>query len=309
MTMLSSVAERLYWTARYLERAEATAHLVNAYTKFVFDIPEGFKPGWGNLIHIVDGQQAFEQRFAKYTERNVIKFLIADLRSPGSIRYSVRAARENVRTTRDCLPESYWELVNELNLYVRDHAASSVARRNRFEFLDTVVARMQQLRGLIHSSMTRDQAYRFMRLGSLVECADMTSRVVDVAAETSLQLEADNHAAVEWLWVNLLRSLSALGAYRREAGPVTDTKEILDFIFRSKTFAKSLHFCLNSIDEEVEGLSEPRYVWHTVRKARSTILKFPTAKSTPDGLHQCIDDFQFQLIKLNEEIYRTWFLR
>lgn len=309
MTMLSSVAERLYWNARYLERAEATARLANAYTKFVLDVPEGIEPGWDSLIKIIDGNKRFEQRYTRYTERNVLKFLISDTDNPGSVRYAIRAARENVRTTRDCLPETYWELVNELHLYVAEHAASSIARRSRFEFLDTIAARMQQLSGLVHSSMTRDEAYRFMRLGTLIECADMTSRVVDVAATATMQMPKDNTGAVNWLWVNLLRSLSALSAYRREAGPATETSDIIDFIFKSRSFARSLHFCLNSIDEEIQGLREPRHVWHLVRRARSGIIAFDTDGFTRQDLHGCIDEFQLQLIKLNDEIYKSWFLK
>lgn len=309
MTMLSSVAERLYWTARYLERAESTARLVNAYTQFVLDIPVGFKPGWGSLIRTIDAGDDFEKRYTKYTERNVIKFLIADADNSGSVRYSIRAARENVRTTRDCLPESWWELVNELHLYVGDHAATSVARRNRFAFLEQVAARMQQLRGIMHSSMTRDQAYRFMRIGSLIECADMTSRVVDVAAETTLRIAREDAAAEESLWANLLRSLSALSAFRREAGPVPESSEIIEFVFKSKSFARSLHFCLNSVEEEAQGLSNPGRVWHIVRKTRSSILAFDPENSTLEELQSCIDDFQLRLIELNNVIYETWFLR
>lgn len=307
MTMLSSVAERLYWNARYLERAESTARLINAYTKFVLDVPEGIEPGWDSLIRIIDGNDAFEKRYQNYTERNVLKFLVADEKNPGSVRYSIRAARENVRTTRDCLPESYWELVNELHLYTNANAASSVARRHRFEFLDKIAARMQQLTGLIHSSMTRDKAYRFMRLGALIECADMTSRVVDVAATTTMEIPEDNGGAVNWLWANLLRSLSALSAYRREAGPATETSDIIDFIFKSRSFARSLHFCLNSIDEEVQDLSEPGPVWHVVRKARSDIIAFDTDAFTLQDLHECIDEFQLRLASLNDEIYKSWF--
>ncbi len=309
MTMLSSVAERLYWTARYLERAESTARLVNSYTRFVFDIPVGFEPGWESLIQIVDGEKTFGQRYTKYTERNIVKFLVADADSPGSVCHSIRAARENVRTTRDCLPESWWELVNELHLFASDNAAGSVARRNRARFLEEIAARMQQLRGIVHSSMSRDQAYRFMRIGSLIECADMTSRVVDVAAATTMQLEARNAAPVEWLWANMLRSLSAWSAFRRETGPVTETSEIISFIFKSKSFARSLHFCLNSIEEETEGLGNPGAVWHLVRKTRSAILGFNPENSTLQELRERIDDFQLQLIRLNDEIYHTWFLR
>ena len=309
MTMLSSVAERLYWTARYFERAESTARLVNAYSQFILDIPIGFESGWRGLIRIIDGNGAFEERYRKYTERNVVKFLVADLENAGSVRYSIRTARENVRTTRDALPEAYWELVNELHLYVAEFAGNSIARRHRFEFLDTTAAKMQQITGLVHSSMTRDEAWHFLRLGGLIECADMTSRVVDVAATTTLELDEDNAWAMNWLWVNLLRSLTALSAYRREAGPATETSDIIDFILKSKSFARSLHFCLNSIDEEVEGLSNPEHVWHLVRRTQIPILAFDTEAFTLKDLHDCIDNFQRHLIDLDNEIHRSWFHR
>ncbi len=305
--MLSSVAERLYWTSRYLERAEVTARLVNAYAHFILDIPRGFEPGWQSLIEIIDGNEAFDKRFTKYSERNVMDFLIADERGPGSVRFSINSARQNVRTTRDSLPESFWELVNELNIYVRESAAESLTRRNRYEFLETITAKMQQLTGVVDSGMTRDHAYRFMRLGTLLERADMTSRVLDVAVATALGAHEDEVAAASWLWVNLLRSLSALSAYRREVGPLIDAGDIVEFIFKSKSFPRSVHYCLNSIDEVAQGLSNPGSVWYRARKARSSILDFQTEDVTLDALHSCIDELQLQLMQLHNEIYETWF--
>lgn len=305
--MLSSVAERLYWTSRYLERAEVTARLVNAYGHFILDIPRGFEPGWQSLIRIIDGNEAFERRFKKYSERNVMDFLIADEQGPGSVRSSINSARQNVRTTRDSLPESFWELVNELNIYVRENAADSLTRRNRYDFLETVTAKMQQLTGVIDSSMTRDHAYRFMRLGTLLERADMTSRVLDVAVETTLGTNEEEVAAASWLWVNLLRSLSALSAYRREVGPLIDGGDIVEFIFKSKSFPRSVHYCLNSIDEVAQGLSNPKAVWYRARRARSPVLAFPTDEVSLDALHTCIDDLQLGLMELHNEIQGTWF--
>ena len=309
MSMLSSVAERLYWTARYLERAESTARLANAYSQFILDIPVGLEPGWDSLVRTINGNAAFENRYKRYTERNVLKFLVADADSMASVRYSINAARQNVRTTRDCLPESYWELVNELNIYVREHATASVTRRDRFEFLDTIAARTQQLTGLIQSNMTRDHAYRFIRLGRMVECADMTSRFVDVATATTIRLAEEDAAAASWLWVNLLGSLSAQSAYRREVGPVVDAADIIDFIFKSKSFPRSIHYCLNSIDEEVQSLVNPKHVWFRARQARSKLLAFDTGNLSLRDLHDRIDELQVQLIKLDDEIRMTWFSR
>ena len=105
MTMLSRVADRLFWMARYLERAEDTSRLVHAYSHLVMDIPKGSEPGWGILVNILDAQPTYEEHYRVYNEHNVLKFLIADLDNVGGIYHAIRAARENVRTTRDVLPE------------------------------------------------------------------------------------------------------------------------------------------------------------------------------------------------------------
>ncbi|MEX2365891.1 MAG: alpha-E domain-containing protein, partial [Pseudohongiellaceae bacterium] len=222
--MLSSVAERLYWMARYLERVEDTARLTYAYTRFILDTPRGSEPGWRSLIDIIDGHQSFERRYKNYNERNVCKFLIADLDNISSIRHSVRAARENVRTTRDALPEECWELVNELYIYVNSNAEKVKARQSRLDFLDRILAISAQINGVISSSLSHNHAYRFMRMGRNLERADMTSRVVDVAVMTAMDGKLGDEAST-WIWGHLLKSLSAVTAYRREVGPLVDAND------------------------------------------------------------------------------------
>ena len=136
MTMLSRVAERLYWMARYLERAEDTARLTQSYSHLIMDMPAGATPGWDILVHILDAGPVFSENHRAFNEQNVLKFLIADLDNAGSIRHCIKAARENVRTTRDVLPEEVWEQVNELYLFSEEQAPKSVGRRNRHRFLD-----------------------------------------------------------------------------------------------------------------------------------------------------------------------------
>ena len=125
MTMLSRVAERLYWMARYLERAEDTARLTQAYSHLIMDIPAGSEPGWEILVRILDAQPIFGESHRVCNEQNVLRFLIADEENPGSVHFCIRAARENVRTTRDVLPEEVWEHVNELYLFSTENAARS----------------------------------------------------------------------------------------------------------------------------------------------------------------------------------------
>ena len=202
MSMLSRVAERLYWMARYLERTEMTARLCHAYSQLILDIPKGSYLSWESLIDIVDAEQAFSKRYQLRNERNILKFLIADSDNGSSIRDSVSAARENVRTTRDVLPEELWELANELYLFVDESAEKSLIRKNRFDFLDEVINRCQQINGLIESATSRDHAYTFLKMGRLIERADMTSRTIDTALSIISNHESEEHPDFTLIWAD-----------------------------------------------------------------------------------------------------------
>ena len=307
MTMLSSVAERLYWMSRYLERAEDTARLVGAYNHLIMDIPRGSEPAWDIMIRILDAERAFEDRYRVVSEQNVIRLLIADTTAPCSIPFAIASARENVRTTRDVLPEEAWELVNELHLYVGEAAKSSVGRRNRHPFLAEVIARCQMINGLLLSTLSRDHAYRFIKLGRLLECADMGTRVVDVGAGDILD-RAGSHAAIEpLLWSVLLQALSASSAYRREVGPIVEANDVVNFVFTQGNFPRSVKFCVAGIREELTPLSNHEPALRVINRIRRRLKGLSVEEITREELHIFIDDFQLQLNALHQSIADTWF--
>jgi len=307
MTMLSSVAERLYWMSRYLERAEDTARLVSAYNHLIMDIPRGAEPGWDIMVRILDAEPIFDDRFRVANEQNVLKLLIADPDAPCSIPYSVRAARENVRTTRDVLPEEAWELVNELHLFTRDAAEKSAGRRNRHAFLAEVISRCQMINGLLLSTLSRDHAYRFIKLGHLLERADMTTRVVDVGAGDILDREGAFEAIDPLLWGALLQALSAMSAYRREVGPIVEKNAAVDFVFMQPTFPRSVRFCIRGIREELGPLKNNKAALRVVERIRRRLRRFEAEAMTRPELHAFIDDFQLQVNALHQAFHDTWF--
>ena len=186
----------------------------------------------------MDAQPHFEKRFRSVNEQNVLKLLVADATAPCSIPYAVKMIRENVRTTRDVLPEEIWELVNELSLFAQDNASNSVGRRNRHAVLAEVISRCQTINGLLLSSLTRDHTHSFTKLGRLLECADMATRMIDVGAgdigERSERFSTVSTGA-------LLQGLSAGSAYRREVGPIVDRPAVVDFVFGAG-FPRSVKF-------------------------------------------------------------------
>lgn len=307
MSMLSRVAERLYWTARYMERVEDTARLVAAYHHLIMDIPRGSEPGWDVLIRILDADPEFYGRFRVANEQNVLRFLIAEAEVTCSIPFAISAARENVRTTRDVLPEEGWEQVNELHLYCREMAEKSVGRRNRQTFLDEIVGRCQRLNGLLLTSLPRDHAAGFLKLGQLLERSDMTTRIIDVGAKDILDREGAFAAIDPLLWSNLLQALSALGAYRRKVGPMLESNPVVEFMFKEPTLPRSVCYCLKGLREGLKPLRKNAEAVRLVERSSRKLSRFDPEKMTREQLHQFIDQFQGQLIDINDAITRAWF--
>ncbi len=306
--MLSRVAERLYWMARYLERAEDTARLVRAYSHLMFDIPRSVGADWSVLVEILDAEDAFQQRYKNPTERNTVKFLLVDGDSPSSISHSIAWARENVRTTRDVLPGPTWELMNELGLLVEDRAMYAVKREHRFEFLESLIAKIQQLNGLIASTVLRDHSLWFLQLGQMIERADMTSRVIDVGDAVIIERGREQLTEIPTLWANLLTSLSATSAYRRKIGPTLEANQVFDFILSDAQFPRSMLYCFNQIEEMVGHLRGPAGLMRLTRASATKLVRFEAEEFDLPQLHQFILDLQEDIAEINDAIVDTWFV-
>ncbi|GAB3275257.1 alpha-E domain-containing protein [Parahaliea aestuarii] len=307
MTMLSRVAERLYWKARYLERAEDIARLVGSYHLLIMDIPRGAELGWDVLLRILDAEPQFYSRYRTASEQNIVKFLVSDTDNPGSVVSSVRSARENVRTTREVLPEETWEQVNELHLFVKEAADRSIGRRNRQAFLDEVVSRCQMINGMLQTTLSRDHAYRFTRLGHLIERCDMTTRVVDVGVMELLERDSRFAAIDPLVWSSLLQSLSALGAYRRTVGPLLDGTSVAEFVLKQGDHPRSVLYCLRGMRDAVKALSNNDDVMRHIERMRRKLGRLRAEQLEPTEFHRYIDDFQLLINQLHVLIGDTWF--
>lgn len=176
--MLSRVAERVYWQARYLERAENTARLLNVFSTLLLDLPPRTKLGWHSLVEITGTDEEFDGRYKQALERNVVRFLLCDSNGH-SILDMLALTRENARTTREIMPMEAFEKINDLYFFAKENVAKGIARGARHELLEEIISGCQQISGLMAGSMSRGEAYSFVRLGRSLERADMTTRIVD----------------------------------------------------------------------------------------------------------------------------------
>jgi uncharacterized alpha-E superfamily protein len=215
--------------------------------------------------------------------------------------------RENVRTTRDVLPEETWELVNELSLFAQESAPNSVGRRNRHAFLAEVISRCQTINGLLLSSLSRDHAHSFTKLGRLLECADMATRMIDVGAG-DIGERAEQFSTLDpLLWGALLQGLSAGSAYRREVGPIVDRQAVVNFVFLAPGFPRSVKFCVREIRNELGKLSGSEEALKVVSRLSRRLNRLNKQEMTQAELHPFIDEFQVQLNNLHVAIQDTWF--
>jgi len=305
--MLSRVAERVYWMARYLERAENTARLVNAYTTQVMDLPRGVEPGWKHLVDIVGAGASFDARYARYDERSTITFLVADADYPGSIMSSLALARENVRTTRDILPTEAWTHTNELYLHAKTSVEQAVGRKHRFDCLTDVVFRCQQIAGLLAGTMSHDAAYEFVCIGRNLERADMTTRIVDGAVFMLMPRKAEPAAYDSILWVNVLKSLSAYQMYRQHVRNRVVADEVVHFLLQDHRFPRSVRHAIADSAASLATLPRNGPALHSLGRVQARLDVVDVRAMELDALHRLIDELQADLAGVHDQIRATWF--
>lgn len=308
--MLSKVAERVYWAARYLERVESTARMLSIYDTLLFDLPRQVNLGWYNLIVINSLEQDFNERYSVQDERNVVKFLVGDDTNPSSIVTSLKAIRENIRTTRDVIPADTWELVNELSQYVQDHLQQGINRRDRHEFLGNVISACQQIIGLWQVNMPRDSAWEMLKLGQNLERADMTTRNLDAATAAIMQIEDDDFAvnSQQIIWGNVLRSLSADQPYRRAMRSSVKAPLVCSFLLTDPRFPRSVEYCLNDMIQGVKALPRAEKIIADIRKLHKTVIDRAEDSAPGPEMREALNDLQISLQYLHFSISRTWFL-
>ena len=306
--MLSKVAERMYWFARYLERVENTARMVGVYDSLLFDLPKTVNISWYNLVMINSADAAFSERYKVKDERNVVKFLLADLTNGNSLMVSLKAVRENVRTSRDVLPEEVWELTNELYIYVKENIQNGINRKNRREFLDHIIKGCQQINGLLGDNMSKDAGWQFINLGRNLERADMTSRILDSGSAALISALADNQEldATQVIWGHVLRSSSAAMNYRRTVRSVVNGPDVANFLLNDPQFPRSVAFCINKMDSSKKALPKAEFEALDVIKSKLDVI-YDDDSQLGASFRDLINELQVSLADLHFEFSKAWF--
>ena len=313
--MLSRVAYRLYWLARYIERAENTARIINVNSNLLFDLPRGTRISWKTLVEIFGAEALYSSRHSHFDERSIMRFLIIDDAYPSSIINCLSMARENARTTKEILPTEAWEKINELYLVAKEDLNSGLARKNRYDLLQKIIFGCQLSVGILAGTMSNNAAYDVMRVGRNLERADMGTRIIDIGSANFFPHLLDNQeesTAVEFfqsiLWMNILVSLSAYQMYRQHVRNRVDGLEVVRYLLKDNDFPRATMHCLSQIQECVEKLPEGLKIATDIEKTKRKINTANIKKLIDNGLNEYIDALQVEFNRLNDKIEHKWLI-
>lgn len=307
--MLSRAAERVYWLGRYLERAENTARIVQQYSQLLLDLPIESGTDWHELIRIFGAADDMEEAPTGTGEAAIINYLLAQASSPSSLIYCLQMARENLRNTRDLLPTEAWENVNELYQYARDQLPAAAKGEDRFEVLSQCIARCQQINGALITTMSHHSPLQFLRLGQNLERADMTTRVIDVAANYLTHSESLGKRYRSTLWTNVLKSVSGFQMYRQYVQITVSGPSVIRFLTNDPAFPRTIRRCIDVAASSADKLPINHVVLACLAEVPAELDAIDVESLDAAGVSQLMDTLQKDLARAHTEVANTWFLR
>lgn len=249
--MLSRTADHLYWMARYTERAENTARMLDVavQTSMLPQSAQDTEQAWRAILGISELQDAFDARYAVLDERSVIAFMVGDPANPSSIVSCLTAARENARAVRGVLTTEVWETQNATWIELRDRLRQGLDGVDPGEFFDWVKHRCHLARGVTLGTMLDDEALVFIRLGTFLERADNTARLLDVKYhEAGAAATHDVLTQREfYYWAALLRSVAGFEIYRKVYRDSVTPSRVAELLMLRADMPRSLLACMEQV--------------------------------------------------------------
>jgi len=252
--MLSRTADHLYWMNRYTERAENTARMlnVNYETSLLPQSAAVAQVGWQGLLSISELLPSYTALYGEVTAKGVMEFMVRDEDNPSSIISCLRAARENARAVRGTLTTEVWETQNQTWLEVNRMLKSGEFERDPGQFFEWVKFRSHLSRGVAVGTMLMDESLHFMRLGTFLERADNTARLVDVKFHAAQRDFFGNGKQKDqeydfYHWSAILRSVSGFEIYRKVYRDVIRPERVAELLILRPDMPRSLHASMNEV--------------------------------------------------------------
>jgi uncharacterized alpha-E superfamily protein len=315
--MLSRTADHLFWMSRYTERAENTARIldVNYQTSLLPQSAGVDQVGWEGLLRISELMQSYQHQHGKVSAKEVLHFMVRDETNPSSIVSCLKAARENARAVRGVLTTELWETQNQTWLELQRLLKGKSFDKDPSEFFEWVKFRSHLSRGVAIGTMLQDEAFHFYRMGTFLERADNTARLIDVKFQA---VESDFFGAASqadqeldfYHWSAILRSVSAFEVYRKVYRAVITPERVAELLILRPDMPRSLLACMNEVVNNLKAVSNDtsadteRYAG----KLRAELQFGRIDEIVANGLHAFLTQFLDRVNMLGARISRNFLM-
>jgi uncharacterized alpha-E superfamily protein len=312
--MLSRTADSLFWLSRYLERADNTARIIDAANRLA-TMPisyAGESNEWESALSAAGVLYAFNQNYGEASRDAVIDFLAFSSQNPSSIKSCLETARNNARAVRTALTSEMWEAMNAGWLEIKRYDGARMDRPKLNEFLSRVKEACLRFDGAAYRTMLRNDVYYFSRIGVYLERADCTARILDVKYHLLLPAEAKVGGGLDYFqWSSILRSVSALTAYRWVYRESLKPWLIADLLILNEQMPRSLASCYENLSTYLDALALAYgRQGASQRTARSTRTRLQNSRIEEifhqKGLHEFLTEFIAENAQLGGAIHAQY---
>ena len=305
--MLGRTAGGLFWMFRSLERAENTVRLIDAGWRIALTRSDRAQTEWESIVSTTGLRGVFLAQQREFDASSVIDFLLRDPKTPSSVISSIKSARTNARMVRTALSAEVWEATNECWMVLRDMLARPVTERNLHDVLTAVRSRTSVVRGALYGTMLRNDIFDFARLGTYIERADNTARILDMKyyvllpSVSFLGTSMDNAQ-----WETILRSVSAESSFRWLNGGEISPMGIAEFLILDQRMPRSLAYCYSEITDRLNNLQKGygrRFPCQDQAEGlRTEFLNEPVGNILDTGLHEFLTDMLDRTARVARQI-------
>ena len=304
--------------ARYIERAENIARIVDVNLQLLLDIrnldEKRLAAYWLPIVQATGDEEMFFKKYPHATGHAVTEFLIFELENPNSLLQSICQARENARMVRDQITLEMWEELNRLYLFMRSPQARQLWERSASDFFHEIKASSLHIIGIINATLIHNEGWWFVQAGQFLERADKTTRILDVRYESLPERGVPERItpdeALEWSAV--LRSCSAWDAYKDIYAADVHPHRVAEFLLLSDVFPRSVRFCVTELNRalrRISGVPEGHFCNDAEKLTGRFLaeLQFSTVDEIFEvGLHKYLDEAQGKLNNIGAELFQAY---
>jgi uncharacterized alpha-E superfamily protein len=312
--MLSRIADSMFWLARYIERAEDTARILDVtYHALLEQAQHPYRLRWDALLAMAGEESRFRQLHQEANAQSVFEFLAFNHDNPSSIVQCITKARENARTIRDRISREMWEDINGLYLTVTGFDAVEQIAMGPHRFCEKIKFGSHRFHGVTDATLPHDESWEFLRIGWSLERAEMTARLVDVQYHTLLDAAStvsppDNHQ-----WMAVLKSVGAYEAYHRQYHSSIEPERVAELLILHPQHPRSIRFTIQEVQaglRAISGTGAGSYANEAERLAGKLLerLRYDRIEEIfRQGLHSYLNELLRMCEAIGEDIAQTYF--